>query len=49
MLDDEIRGIFQISDFQFITIHASRDLESDIREKDANEIDRDLKRAQGSI
>ncbi len=42
-LDEEIRRIFPRSDFQLCTIHASRDLESNVRESDKNEIDRDLK------
>ena len=42
-LDEEIRKIFPGSDFQFCTIHASRNLESDVRESDKNEIDHDLK------
>ena len=42
-LDEEIRKIFPRSDFQLCTIHASRNLESDVRESDRNEIDHDLK------
>ncbi len=42
-LDEEIRKIFPRADFQLCTIHASRNLESDVRESDKNEIDRDLK------
>ena len=41
--DEEIRKIFPESDFQLCTIHASRNLESDVRESDKNEIDHDLK------
>jgi transposase-like protein len=42
-LDEEIRKIFPRAQFQLCTIHASRNLESDVRESDKNEIDRDLK------
>ena len=42
-LDEEIRKIFPRSDFQLCTIHASRNLESDVRESDRSEIDHDLK------
>ena len=42
-LDEEIRKIFPRADFQLCTIHASRNLESDVRESDKNEIDHDLK------
>jgi putative transposase len=42
-LDEEIRKIFPRSDFQLCTIHASRNLESDVRESGRNEIDHDLK------
>ncbi len=42
-LDEEIRRIFPRSDFQLCTIHASRNFESDVRESDREEIDRDLK------
>jgi transposase-like protein len=42
-LDEEIRKIFPGSDFQLCAIHASRNLESDVRESDKNEIDHDLK------
>ena len=42
-LDEETRKIFPRADFQLCTIHASRNLESDVRESDKNEIDRDLK------
>ena len=41
--DEEIRKIFPGSDFQLCTIYASRNLESDVRESDKNEIDHDLK------
>ena len=37
------RKIFPRADFQLCTIHASRNLEADVRESDKNEIDRDLK------
>ena len=42
-LDEGIRKIFPKAGFQLCTIHASRNLESDFRESDRNEIDRDLK------
>ncbi len=42
-LDEEIGKIFPRSDFQLCTVHASRNLESDVREIDREEIDRDLK------
>ena len=42
-LDEEIRKIFPRAQFQLCTIHASRNFESDVRESDKNEIDRDLK------
>lgn len=42
-LDGEIRKIFPGSDCKLCTIYASRNLESDVRESDKNEIDHDLK------
>ena len=42
-LDEEIRKIFPTADFQLCTIHLNRNPESDVRESDKNEIDRDLK------
>ena len=42
-LDEGIRKIFPRAEFQLCTIHASRNLEADVRESDRNEIDRDLK------
>ncbi len=43
-LDEEIRRIFPRSEFQLCTIHASRNVESDVRESDRIQVDRDLKR-----
>ena len=42
-LDEGIGKIFPGSDFKLCSIHASRNLESDLRESDKNEIDHDLK------
>jgi len=43
-LDEEIRKTFPRADFQLCTIHASRNFESEVRETDKTQIDRELKR-----
>ena len=43
-LDEEIRKVFPSADFQLRTIHASRNLESEVRGSDKLTIDRELKR-----
>ena len=41
-LDEEVRRAFPRADFQLCTIHASRNLESEVRETDKQLIDRQL-------
>ncbi len=40
---EQIKQLYPGSDFHLCTIHASRNFESDVRESDRYEIDRDLK------
>ncbi len=42
-LDEEVRRVFPRADFQLCTVHASRNLESEVRESDKLQIDRELK------
>jgi putative transposase len=43
-LDEEIRKTFPRTDFQLCTIHASGNFETEVREMDKQQIDRELKR-----
>jgi len=43
-IEEEIRQIYPRADFQLCTIHASRNFESNVRVRDRNEIDAQLKR-----
>jgi transposase-like protein len=42
-LNGEIKKIFPKANFHLCTIHASRNLESDVRESDRNEVNLDMK------
>jgi Transposase and inactivated derivatives len=42
-IEEEVKQIYPRADFQLCTIHASRNLESNVRVQDRNEIDNDLK------